>query len=95
MSKDKTTEEYVRDQRLIQEDYQKVFMRTKAGQRVLKDILSEAGVFDSCFTGNSHTFYKEGRRDIGLRILELLDKKTFAGLQMLESLDATDTDIFE
>jgi len=31
--------------------------------------VSFCGVFDSCFTGNSQTFFNEGQRNVGLKLL--------------------------
>lgn len=38
-------------------------MQTIPGRRVMWRMLSEANIFRSCFTGNSTTFYLEGKRD--------------------------------
>jgi len=42
------------------------------GRIVLWDILDFAGVFRPTFTGNSRTYFNEGRRDMGLYILTML-----------------------
>ena len=79
----------------MQNDYQKVFMRTAAGRRVLKDLLATTGIFELSFSGeNRLTNYNEGRRSIGLEILTALDKNTYLGLKELEESDVTDTDYF-
>lgn len=44
------------------------------GRRLIWKILSETGIYRSSFTGNSETFYNEGRRRIGLFILEEIMK---------------------
>ena len=36
--------------------------------------LQECGVFKSSFTGSSETFFNEGRRDIGLRMMADLNE---------------------
>ncbi len=46
-------------------DLQKV-MATKEGRRFVWRLLDEANIFRSCFTGNSQTFYLEGRREFML-----------------------------
>ena len=45
-------------------------MSTKQGRRVVWRLLGEAGVFRSSFTGNSETFFREGKRALGLHMLE-------------------------
>ena len=40
------------------------------GRRVIWRLMSHAGVFRGSFTGNSETFFNEGKRDIGLLILK-------------------------
>lgn len=42
---------------------------TEQGRRFLWDLLAFTGVYRSSFTGNSQTFFNEGRRDVGLRLL--------------------------
>ena len=79
----------------MQNDYQKVFLRTAAGRRVLKDLLATTGVFDVSFAGDERaTCYKEGRRSIGLELLTALDKNTYAGLKTLEESELLETDTF-
>lgn len=39
------------------------------GRRLIWRYLEECGVFKISFTGSSETFFKEGKRDIGLRLL--------------------------
>jgi len=78
----------------MREDYQKVFMRTAEGRRVLADLLAFTGIFELSFTGNSQTFFKEGKRAVGLKLLEALDAKTFSGLKALEQAGVTDSEFF-
>lgn len=47
----------------------KWLMSSKQGRRFVWRLLGEAGVFRTSFTGNSETFFKEGKRAIGLFIL--------------------------
>ncbi len=60
-------------------DYREVLLGSAAGKRVLSDLLNACGVFESSFTGNSRTFYNEGRREIGIILLNncfnILDNK--------------------
>lgn len=41
---------------------------TKEGRRMIWKQLESAKIFHSCYTGNSATFYNEGRRDLGLEL---------------------------
>lgn len=59
-------EKTLRDQEI---DDIKVVMSTRPGRRFIWRHMGNAGIFQSCFTGNSATFFNEGRRDIGLKIL--------------------------
>lgn len=49
-------------------DYQTV-LASPQGRRLLWGIISDAGVFGKCFTGNSNTFYNLGKKEFGLDIL--------------------------
>ena len=48
-------------------------LKTKYGKEVLWHILSLTGVYATCFTGNTTTFFNEGQRSIGLQLMELMD----------------------
>lgn len=43
-------------------------------RRVLMRIVDGTGVFQRSFTGNSETFYREGRRSVGLEIIEMVEQ---------------------
>lgn len=49
-------------------DFAKVISNPE-GRRVIWRYLEECGVFKTSFTGNSQTFFLEGQRNIGLKIL--------------------------
>ena len=55
--------------RLVEIDDIKVVLSTRAGRRFIWKHLTGTGIFQSCFTGNSATFFNEGRREVGLKIL--------------------------
>lgn len=57
------------------EDFKWV-VSTEQGRRFLWDLLAFAGVYRSSFTGNSHTFFNEGRRDVGLKVLGMINEHT-------------------
>lgn len=47
----------------------KAVLSTKEGRRVWWKFLDFCGVFRSSFTGNNSTFYNEGQRNVGLKML--------------------------
>lgn len=57
----------------LHEDYKQVFLATKTGRRVLADMLGYNQTMATTYTGNSKTFYNEGARATGLRILDILE----------------------
>jgi hypothetical protein len=58
-------------------------LKDPEGRRFLWKVLGDAGVFRSSFTGNSETFYNEGKRSLGLAILkDIMDARPEAFLMM-------------
>lgn len=55
------------------------------GRRVIWRILEESGIFKSSFTGNSTTFFNEGKRDIGLLVLEEVMKADMGKFTQMQS----------
>ena len=47
--------------------------KTKQGQAFIWHILDFCGIYTDSFTGDNQTFYLEGKRSIGLSILQLLE----------------------
>lgn len=41
---------------------------------LLRWVLERAGMFDQAFTGNSQTFFNEGKREVGLEVVALLNE---------------------
>lgn len=63
------SEEQKRRAQLAEEaDFRKL-MAEPWGRRIVWRTLQRCGVFHSSMTGNSETFYREGRRSIGLEFL--------------------------
>jgi len=48
-------------------------MATPQGKDVIWEILSLCGIYDNQFTGNSGTFFNEGRRSVGLDIVQMIN----------------------
>ena len=47
-------------------------LKTHNGKRLLCWLIEQTGVFAPCFTGNSSTFFLEGKRAVGLELYRLL-----------------------
>lgn len=43
-----------------------------AGIRVLNRLMSICQIYNDTFTGNSRTFFLEGKRSVGLEVLEMI-----------------------
>jgi len=56
------------NEELHEEDMHKI-LGTAEGKRVFWKMMEFCKVFEESFTGNSETFYNEGRRSVGLKIL--------------------------
>ena len=52
----------------------KEVLSTPTGRRCIMEILAKCGVFTLSFTGNSQTFFKEGKRSIGTELLVDIDR---------------------
>lgn len=62
-----------RQQQQDKEDFLEL-MSTKAGRRFIKALLVDCGVFRSSYTGSAETYFREGRRDVGLRVLARINE---------------------
>lgn len=49
----------------------KDLLAEEKGKRMVWWILEQAHVFQNSFTGNSHTFFLEGERNVGLKVFAL------------------------
>ena len=47
-------------------------MSSKRGRRIMRSMLDFCGVYKSSFTGNSETYFREGQRNVGLRMLSMV-----------------------
>ena len=62
----------------------KWLMSHKQGRRIVSRLMGETGVYQTSFTGSSETFYREGRRAIGLLITDEVTRHAWSDyLQML------------
>lgn len=49
-------------------------LKHRYGKEVIWHLLSFCDIYSDTFTGNSHTFYLEGKRSVGLQFLQLLEE---------------------
>jgi len=62
----------------------KQILETKSGRRFIWRKLEECGVFRTSMTGNSTTFFNEGMRNVGLKLLaEVNEVRPQAYVEML------------
>jgi hypothetical protein len=61
---------------LEEEDLRKV-MSLPEGRRTMWRILCNTGMRRSSFTGNSETYFREGERNVGLRLQQELERIAF------------------
>lgn len=66
------------------EDLKKILAHPE-GRRFIWRLLSESGVFRTSFTGNSTTFFNEGKRDIGLLILSEVMKADMSKFTQMQN----------
>ena len=55
----------------------RVVMLSPEGRRTIWRILCSTGARRSSFTGNSETFFREGERNVGLRLQEHVERVAF------------------
>lgn len=66
----------------LADDYRHVFA-SESGQRVLADLLRRAGVMQTSHDGNPmQTAYAEGKRRIGLELIEMINADPGAALRL-------------
>lgn len=68
-------------------------LTTPQGRRFVWDMLEFCGIYKDSFTGNSTTFYNEGRRSVGLWLLsEIAKAKPEALLEMMRANSTASTE---
>lgn len=51
----------------------KQILKTPGGRNVIWNILAMCDLYSDVFTGDNHTFYLEGKRSVGLEILQMME----------------------
>ncbi len=72
----------------------KAILSTKPGMSVLWRLLEFTAPFNGSFTGNSTTFFNEGRRAVGIELIRMIaeaDPRAFAMMQ-LAAIDNKETE---
>lgn len=72
MGKRKATQEE-RDYIYLLDDIRKVASLPQ-GRKLIWAVLELCDIYSDVFTGNSHTFYREGKRSVGLEFLAMLEE---------------------
>lgn len=65
----KDSERKVKSRDMRHENNMRYVLAEYRGREFIWDLLSHCGVFRSSFTGNSETFFNEGKREIGLKLM--------------------------
>lgn len=73
---DKAKAKTVSDRRHQEVEDFKWLMAHRSGRRIVWRWLSEAGVYRTSFTGNSSTFFNEGKRNMGLMLIAEIHELT-------------------
>jgi hypothetical protein len=80
-----TPPEVAQEQAALAQAYRQTFA-TEQGRAVLADLLRRAGLMQSSFSGEPlETAYREGRRRLGLEIVETINRDPDAVLAMVTS----------
>lgn len=67
--KKKKRDEILRREKDREQEDLKKLLSMPEGRRYIWRLMSNAGVFRTSFTGNSTTFFNEGKREIGLMVI--------------------------
>ena len=80
-----TAEQRAAQQAALAQAYRQTFA-TEQGRAVLADILRRAGLTQSSYAGDPHeTAFREGRRRVGLEIVEAINRDPDVELAMMTS----------
>lgn len=60
---------------------------SESGRWFLMRLLDLTKVNQNCFTGNSHTFYNEGKREVGLEILRKITSLGIEGVKLKQTAE--------
>lgn len=69
----KARDDQTRLDRKTEADDLKWLMGSRRGRRIVWRLIERTGFFQSSFTGNSETFFREGARAVGLRLVTLIN----------------------
>ena len=69
------------------EEALRYLLRSKEGRWFLMRLLDLTKVTQSCFTGNSHTFYNEGKRDVGLAVMRDIANLGIDGVKLKQKAE--------
>jgi hypothetical protein len=75
-----------RIQREIKDDYRTVFLGTPEGKRVLTDLLQHCGVLRPVYIRGcpESSAQQHGKQSIGLLLMDILDRRGYEGIEVLE-----------
>lgn len=68
--------------RRLREDYTWTFLESDHGWRVLQDLLGHTAVLGAAFNGNSRDIFNQGRRSVGMHILDVLGMNSPEGMML-------------
>jgi len=82
----KLEKQYKKERALLLANVREV-AKTEQGKALIWEVLSMCGLYTQTFTGNSQGAFLEGRRSVGIEILQLLEDmdKTFYPNLLLSS----------
>jgi len=73
-AKVKNSERKAKDARKQEIEDVRFILSSAQGRRFFWRYLGECGLFQSSFTGNSETFFREGQRNVGLKLMADLNE---------------------